>query len=276
MRLPKGERRLLVPWEPERVAAVRAALPERYRAVLDVAAGCGLRQGEVFGLAVRDIDFLRRSVHVRRQIRLLPGMIDYAPAKFLHERTVPLPETTSLALAAHIAGHQCPEITLPWRGNDQKLITERLVFASGRGGPVNRNSFNRTWRNALRTAGVPAARENGMHALRHAYASMLLAGGVDIRTVSEYLGHADPGFTLRTYCHLLEDAPTGHALPSTLRSPAQHPLALCWPSMMGEGARAAQPRRVVSSTSTDAFAPLNRRLAGSSGIDAAWRCVTDH
>ena len=42
-----------------------------------------------------------------------------------------------------------------------------------------------------------------MHALRHHYASILLAGGVDIGAVSEYLGHHDPGFTLRVYRHLM-------------------------------------------------------------------------
>ena len=42
-----------------------------------------------------------------------------------------------------------------------------------------------------------------MHQLRHYYASVLLAGGVDIRALSEYLGHHDPAFTLRIYAHLM-------------------------------------------------------------------------
>ena len=42
-----------------------------------------------------------------------------------------------------------------------------------------------------------------MHALRHWYASVLLDAGESIRAVSEYLGHSDPGFTLRTYTHLM-------------------------------------------------------------------------
>ncbi len=43
-----------------------------------------------------------------------------------------------------------------------------------------------------------------MHALRHYYASALLAGGVDIRALSEYLGHHDPAFTLRIYAKARE------------------------------------------------------------------------
>lgn len=47
---------------------------------------------------------------------------------------------------------------------------------------------------------------DGMHALRHYYASVLLADGVSIRELAEYLGHGDPGFTLRTYIHMLPDS----------------------------------------------------------------------
>jgi integrase len=42
-----------------------------------------------------------------------------------------------------------------------------------------------------------------MHALRHFYASVLLDGGESIKALSEYLGHHDAGFTLRTYTHLM-------------------------------------------------------------------------
>jgi integrase len=45
-----------------------------------------------------------------------------------------------------------------------------------------------------------------MHVLRHTAASAWLAAGVDIRTVAEYLGHSDPGFTLKTYAHLMPGA----------------------------------------------------------------------
>ncbi len=50
---------------------------------------------------------------------------------------------------------------------------------------------------------MESKRENGCHALRHFYASTLLDGGESIKALSEHLGHSDPGFTLRTYTHLL-------------------------------------------------------------------------
>ncbi len=75
------------------------------------------------------------------------------------------------------------------------------------------------WKLALAAAGVipprergarylQAAPEDGMHALRHAYASVLLDAGESIKALSEYLGHSDPGFTLRTYTHLLPSSET--------------------------------------------------------------------
>ena len=42
-----------------------------------------------------------------------------------------------------------------------------------------------------------------MHGARHLYASVQLEAGTSIRALAEYLGHADPGFTLRTYAHLI-------------------------------------------------------------------------
>jgi integrase len=45
-----------------------------------------------------------------------------------------------------------------------------------------------------------------MHALRHFYASVLLDAGESVKALAEYLGHADPGFTLRTYTHLMPNS----------------------------------------------------------------------
>jgi len=50
-------------------------------------------------------------------------------------------------------------------------------------------------------------RREGIHQLRHYYASVMLAGGVSIKELAEYLGHADPAFTLRVYAHML---PSSH------------------------------------------------------------------
>jgi integrase len=80
---------------------------------------------------------------------------------------------------------------------------DQLVFTSREHKPINRNHFNRyTWKPALEAAGVAPTRANGMHALRHFYASVLIDAGESVRAVADYLGHSDPGFTLRVYAHL--------------------------------------------------------------------------
>ena len=88
---------------------------------------------------------------------------------------------------------------------DGKPTTVSLLLTSREKKALNRNYFNTfIWRPALQRVGVPGERENGCHALRHFYASTALHEGETIKAVSEYLGHADPGFTLRTYTHLMD------------------------------------------------------------------------
>ncbi|MFI8238370.1 tyrosine-type recombinase/integrase [Streptomyces sp. NPDC085866] len=204
VRAPKLDPRRIVPWQRERVLAVRSALRAEYRAMVDLAGGCGLRQGEALGLAVEDVDFIEGVVHVVRQVKLIRNRPVFAPPKGAKARTVPLPESVARSLEEHISRHPPAAVTLPWRAVDGSPVTASLLFHRDQGRPVNRNDFNRwAWRPALDAAGVPHGRASGMHALRHFYASVLLDAGESIKAVSLYLGHHDPGFTLRTYTHLM-------------------------------------------------------------------------
>jgi integrase len=181
------------------------AMPARFEAMVWLGAGCGHRQGELFGVALDDVDFLGRVVHVRRQVRIIDSGRVFSLPKGGKQRTVPLPESVGLRLSAHIAEHRTTKVTLPWRMADGDATTVELLFTDG-GGALDRNDFNRIWRSARRAAGIADTRDNGMHVLRHTAASAWLSAGVDIRTVAEYLGHTDLGFTLRTYTHLMPDA----------------------------------------------------------------------
>ena len=71
-------------------------------------------------------------------------------------------------------------------------------------------------------ADIEPSREHGTHALRHFYASVLLDAGESIRALAEYLGHADPGFTLRVYTHLMpaSEERTKRAVDQALRGGA--------------------------------------------------------
>jgi integrase len=183
-------------------------MDQQYRSTIDLGAGCGMRQSEIFAVEQDAVDFLGREVHVRLQVRIIDGQLVFSLPKGGKTRSVPLDEQTGLALAAHIAAYPPVEVTLPWSGPGKaKTRTALLLFTRPGERALHQGLFNdQQWRPARKAAGVAATRQNGMHVLRHTAASAWLAGGVDINTVAEWLGHADPGFTLRTYTHLMPDA----------------------------------------------------------------------
>lgn len=130
---------------------------------------------------------------------------------------MPLLAQLAAALKAHIKEFPPVAVTLPWAKPDGEPKTFRLLFVDEKSRAYNRSVFNMGARKlALAAASVilprergarylQAAPEDGIHALGHA--SVLLdAGG--IKALSEFLGHSDPGFTLRTYTHLLPSSET--------------------------------------------------------------------
>ncbi|MFD9513122.1 tyrosine-type recombinase/integrase [Streptomyces mirabilis] len=215
VRPPEPGKGRIVPWTAERAFAVRSALPECYRAVVDLGGGCGLRQGEIFGLPDDEIKFDSGWLHIAYQVKVANGRLVFGPPKCNKVRDVPLPDRVAHVLKRHRETVPPVEVTLPWLRPDGPLVTKRLLFTRPDGnGAVRRTDFNtHVWKSALVTAGVipkpkpgmrhQAAREHGMHALRHFYASVLLDAGENIKALSTYLGHTDPGFTLRVYTHLM-------------------------------------------------------------------------
>lgn len=204
----------VVPWLPSQMRAVRDTLPERYRAMVDVGSGCGLRQGEIVGLAEDTIQLDGDTLQVTTQVKLIRGVAVFAPPKGNKERDVPLPSSVASALRRHMESHPPVAIKLPWGRPDGPLTERRLIFTNTASGIVWRSNFNALeWKPALAAAGLiptpepgkpyASARQHGMHALRHFYASVLLDAGESIKAVSEYLGHSDPAMTLRVYAHLM-------------------------------------------------------------------------
>lgn len=214
VRPPAVDEKRVTPWSAQRVFAVRAAMPERYRAMVDLGGGCGLRQGEILGVAVDAINFDSDTLHVVQQLKLSRSKAVFAPPKGGKLRDVPLPGPVADTLREHMKRFPPVEITLPWKVADGPPVTKRLIFTGPRGGHVWRTSLNEeAWKPALAAVGVipvpeqgrpyAESRENGMHALRHFYASVLLDAGGNIKALAEYLGHSDPGLTLRVYAHLM-------------------------------------------------------------------------
>jgi integrase len=194
----------VVPWSTERLATFRSKVTDRFKIAVDLGAGCGMRQGEIFAVSPDDLDGSRRLLHVVRQIKIVRGKLIFAEPKGGKLREVPLPDSVAERLRIHVNRYPPIPITLPWGSLDGPARTVNLYLHTVNGNPINRNAFNPyVWKVALKAAGIEETRQNGMHVLRHTYASVLLDAGESIKALSLYLGHADPGFTLRVYTHLL-------------------------------------------------------------------------
>lgn len=206
--VPKPKRAKVTPLATASVTELAEAVPGRYRALVTVAAATGLRQGEIFGLTVDRVDFLRRSLTVDRQLVSVAGAAPvFGPPKTdAGFRTIPLPQVAVEALAAHLAVFPA--------GRDG------LVFTSSTGAALRRSNFNDTWRAAVRDIGLERAT---FHELRHYYASLLIRHGESVKTVQARLGHASAVETLDTYSHLWPDSDdrTREAVDSVLGRPGE-------------------------------------------------------
>jgi len=148
----------------------------RDRALLEVMYACGLRASEVIGLELADID--------------LEAQVLRARGKGAKERLVPIGSTAVQAVAAYLERGR-PELV---HGRP-----ERQVFVNFRGSMLTRQGLYKI----VQRHAVQAGLEGKMspHTLRHTFATHLLAGGCDLRSVQEMLGHADVA-TTQLYTHL--------------------------------------------------------------------------
>jgi site-specific recombinase XerD len=166
---PRWHRRLPETPKPAEVEAALEALEGdgplalRNRALVELVYSAGLRAAEAVGLDLADVDFDREQLHVR--------------GKGGKERIVPLGEEAALLLARYL--HEArPELV---RG------AENAVFVSARGRRLDTSTLRRVFAHP--------------HRLRHAFATHLLEGGADLRTIQELLGHSSLS-TTQMYSHV--------------------------------------------------------------------------
>jgi integrase/recombinase XerD len=151
----------------------------RDRALLETMYACGLRASEAIGLTLADLD--------------LDAGILRASGKGSKERIVPVGSKAIATLRAYLEQGR-PRLV--------GLREEPRVFVNLRGGGLSRQGLYKIVQRHARTAGL----EHRMspHTLRHTFATHLLAGGCDLRSLQEMLGHADIG-TTQIYTHLSTD-----------------------------------------------------------------------
>jgi integrase len=154
MKLPRPPGGEVVPMTPEQVLAVVDAAPDRYRAVLILLTGTGVRNGEALGLTIDRVDFLRRQIRIDRQLATVSGEPPaFAPCKTeASVRTIPAPDLVLEELARHLDRFG----TGP----------DGLVFTDSKGDPIRRNAFGHVWRRAAKSAGRDRVQPEGPKALR--------------------------------------------------------------------------------------------------------------
>jgi integrase len=175
---PQAVKTEATPWTVAEVEAVADQLPGHLAALPYLGSACGMRQGELFGVTLGDLDFLRKIMHVDVQVKYVAGCLFFAPVKNRKTRDVPVADPVIPVLAEHVRQHPPVKVTLPWGAPGGKPVTRELMFTTSDGRALNRNAFNRVWR----AAGVAPerVRQNGCHVLRHTAASAWLSAGLSL------------------------------------------------------------------------------------------------
>jgi integrase/recombinase XerD len=160
------------------LAAPRGTDPAalRDRALLELMYACGLRASEAIGLELGDVDVDERVLRAR--------------GKGSKERLVPIGQAAARAVRQYLERGR-PALV---RGSG-----ETALFVNFRGGRLTRQGLYKIVRRHALSAGL--ADRMSPHTLRHTFATHLLAGGCDLRSVQEMLGHADVS-TTQLYTHL--------------------------------------------------------------------------
>jgi len=200
-KVPPRKVRILAPEEFERLLA---EIPDRFQDLVVTDIETGLRWGELVALRPRHIDFLRRLMSIEETVVEVSKknsptgqrMVFKAYPKDDEFRTLPVSQTLLDALAARIESMEL--------GRDDLLFPSTRVRGDI---PLSRNTFRtRYWLPALERAGIEFPVR--VHDLRHAHASWLLAGGADLKTVMDRLGHSQIQ-TTQKYLHTLPGADDG-------------------------------------------------------------------
>lgn len=165
----------------EQVWALHDALPEYFRPVVLLGAFAGLRVAEIAALRVTDVDFMRGIVSPAIQYPSEPLKTD------MSKTPIPIPQELALELN---------RVPAKWGS------TTLVVGAFGR--PVSPYRIEQAWAEVRSTVeGLPPGFR--IHDLRHYYASLLIASGLDVKVVQARLRHASAKTTLDVYGHLWPD-----------------------------------------------------------------------
>lgn len=176
--------------------------------------GTGMRKGELLGLKWEDINLETGELHIKRTLtRLVNGDLVFGPPKTKKsKRNIIIPPRALAALKEHHAKQNL------WKMEHRDVYKDDdLVFAYALGEPVDPNAF---YHNFIRKLGKAGLKHVSFHSLRHSVATILLNEGVNLKVVSDLLGHASVAVTGDIYSHVMKRAKqdTANTLDSILGS----------------------------------------------------------
>lgn len=217
---------------PDLLTKLLPAIPERYRALVALAGGAGLRWGELVGLFADALDLDACTVSVVRTAVEVGGTVSMKsyPKSQAGRRVVPLPgfvvdlvrdHLTAFPLGAHGEVFTSPSVGPLYRGTFRAYTWRPSLVRAGLLGSVTQLD-DRRWRASWRdgsdrqysetvttkeAAQLLVARRAGsslrFHDLRHSYATWLVSKGVPINDVAKVLGHGSITTTLNRYTHVM-------------------------------------------------------------------------
>ena len=179
------------------IALIKALEGEelKFRVIILLTIFTGLRRGEVLGLEWQDIDFKNSSVTVRQASQYVSSIGIYTkdPKTETSNRIISIPESITKLLKEYQRKQLKNRLLL----GDKWIETNRL-FVQSNGAPMHPDTITKWFRQFLEDKNLPHIT---FHGLRHTHATLLISQGLDVRTVSNRLGHAQTSTTLNIYAH---------------------------------------------------------------------------
>ena len=174
-----------------------AAQGHRLEALYYLAVISGMRQMELLGLKWNDLDWVKQTLKIERQL-LRPdgdGVNFSSPKTRYGKRSIALGTKTIEILRKHHERQQAERLK-----GSEVWKEYGLIFTTSNGTPIHPRNLLRDFKKLLHDTGLPPFR---FHDLRHTAASILLNQGIPVITVSRRLGHARASITLDIYGHLI-------------------------------------------------------------------------
>lgn len=203
VKAPKVERHETSYLDEEQAVRLIEALenePEQYQTMILLLLNTGLRRGELCGLEWRDVDLDAGTLSVRRNVVYLAGrgITEGTPKTNSSARTIKMPDSCIPLLKRHRAWQAEKRLSV----GDQWEDTGK-IFTTWNGRTIHPDTLTGWFADFVKRQGLPHIT---IHGLRHTNATLLIAAGTNLRTVSGRLGHAQASTTANIYAHAIQSA----------------------------------------------------------------------